>query len=254
MAKEDEKKKKPIKNLDDLMDSMKNEHSKDLDSSFKAWDEFSKEENQNHLYNDVFTPAQDQLYAGIKGELDKVFGKSGGDEAKIQGKKKEIKKAIATGIKEYFKSTTPSYTKFMDDLKLDEDDQYDMLVKLYDEHIGVGKIQGVKSISELESLTRDKKATVGHLKKSAHLQKGKHTEGAIGMLQNHYISHHFAKYRGPEIAAYLKPHIEKAGFEIEDKLGYATADLGELLKMREAVIEKKGHHYLAKKKEEPKKK
>jgi len=254
MGKEDEKKKKPIKNLDDLMDSMKNEHSKDLDSSFKALDEFTKDENQNHLYNNVFTPAQDKLYAGIKGELDKVFAKSGGDEAKIQGKKKEVKKAIAMGIKEYFKSTTPSYTRFMDDLKLDEDDQYDMLVKLYDEHVGVGKIQGVKSISELELLTRDKKATVGHFKRVANMQKGKHTEGAMNMTYSQYLGHHFAKYRGPEIAAYLKPHIERAGFEIEDKLGYATADLGELIKMRESLIEKKGHPYLTKKKEEPKKK
>ncbi len=254
MAKEDEKKKKPIKNLDDLMDSMRDEHSKDLDSSFKAWDNFTKEENQNHLYNNVFTPAQDKLYAGIKGELDKVFGKSGGDEAKILGKKKEIKKAIATGIKDYFKSTTPSYTKFMDDLKLDEDDQYDMLVKLYDEHIGVGKIEGVRSISELELLARDKKATVGHLRRAVNLQKGEHTKGAMSMTQNQYLSHHFTKYRGPEIAAYLKPQIEKAGFEIEDKLGYATAGLGELIKLRESIIEKKGHPYLSKKKEEPKKK
>ncbi len=254
MAKEDEKKKKPAKDLDDLMDSMRGENSKDLDASFKALDEFTKDENQDHLYNNVFTPAQDKLYAGIKGELDKVFGKAGGDEAKVFGKKKEIKKAIATGIKEYFKSTTPSYTKFMDDLKLDEDDQYDMLVKLYDEHIGVGKIEGVRSISELESLARDRKATVGRIRRLAHLQKAEHTKGALSMTHNQYVSHHFAKYRGPEVAAYLKPHVEKAGFEIEDKLSYATAGLNDLLKIRESLIEKKGHPYLAKKKEEPKKK
>ncbi|MBI2103324.1 hypothetical protein HYT55_05760 [Candidatus Woesearchaeota archaeon] len=254
MPKEDEKKKKSVKNLDDLMESMRDEHSKDLDASFKAWDNFTKEENQNHLYNNVFTPAQDKLYDSIKGELDKVFGKDGGDETKVLGKKKEIRKAIGIGIKEYFKGVHPSYTKFMDDLKLDEDDQYDMLVKLYDDHIGAGKIKGVRSISQLEALTRDKKATVGHIKKEIHERGAEHIKGAMGMMENQYITHHFSKYRGPEIAAYLKPHIEKAGFEIEDKLGYAISELGELLKMREAVVEKKGHPYLTKKKEEPKKK
>ncbi|MBI4151485.1 hypothetical protein HY496_00815 [Candidatus Woesearchaeota archaeon] len=253
MAKEGEQKKKP-KNIDELMDSLRAEHSKDLDTSFKAWDEFSKEENQNHLYNNVFTPAQDKLYAGIKGELDKVFGKAGGDEAKLTGKKKEIRKAIATGIKEYFKGVHPSYTKFMDDMKLDEEEQYDFLVKLYDDHVGVGAVKGVESISELENLVKDKKATVGRLKRSAYLQKAKHSEGAINKAQSQYISHHFSKYRGPEIAAYLKPKIEKAGFEIEDKVGYATADLGKLLQIRESVIKKKGHEYLTEKKEEPKKK
>ncbi len=241
-------KKKPVKNLDELLVSMQEEHSKDLDASFKAWDNFTNDENQNHFYNNLFTPGQDKLYAGIKGELDKVFGKMGGDETKVLGKRKEIKKAIATGIKEYFKSTSPSYTKFMDGLVLDEEGEYDLLVKLYDDHVGAGKIEGVKSISELEYLTKDKKATVGHVKRDIHEKRGAHIKGAMGMMQNQYLSHHFSKYRGPQIAAYLKPHIEKEGFEIEDSLGYATADLGELLKLRRAVIEKKGHPYLAKKK------
>ena len=69
MAEKKEEKKKP-KNLDDFLDQLAQEHSKSLDESFKAYDEFHKDENQLHMYNRILTPAQDSLYTALVSNLD----------------------------------------------------------------------------------------------------------------------------------------------------------------------------------------
>jgi len=240
------KEKKKLGNLDDLLNGLREEHSKDLDASFKAHDEFSKDENVNHLYLNVFGAGQDALYQTISAELDKSLR---GDGTKVHGKKKEVKQAIAAGIKKYFERTQPSLTEIMRDLKMDEDEQYEYLTSMYDDHIGVGKIKGVESIRSIEKYAGDRKMTVGHIRKHVSDSRSKHAEGALQILSNKYITHHFAKYQPAAIAAYLRPQLEKAGFEVEDKVGYATADLGELLQLRKGLLEKEGHHYLKKKEE-----
>ncbi len=242
-------KKKP-KSLDDVLAEFQEQHSKNLDESFKVHDAFMKEENQNHLYNHIFSPGQDSLYNSIKSELDKAF--KGDDEAKIHGKKEDIKKAVTKGLKKYFETVQPSLTKVMDDLKMDEGEQYDYLTSMYDDHVGAGKIKGVNSIKGIEELLKNKKMTVGHIKRHLYDQKTKHIEGALQLLQSKHVTHHFARYHPAQIAGYLRPQLEKAGFEVEDKVGYASADLGELLGLRRGIIEKEGHPYL-KKKEEKKK-
>lgn len=240
------KEKKKPKNLDEVLEELAGQHSKDLGASFKAHDEFSKDENTNHLYLNVFGAGQDALYQTITSELDKSLK---GDGTKVHGKKKEVKQAIAAGIKKYFERTQPSLTEIMKDLKMDEDEQYEYLTSMYDDHIGVGKIKGVESIKSIEKYTGNKKATVGHIRKHISDSRSKHAEGALQIVGNKYITHHFAKYQPAAIAAYLRPQLEKAGFEVEDKVGYATADLGELLQLRKGLLEKEGHPYLKKKEE-----
>ncbi len=241
MAKKKEK--KPT-SIDDVLADLQKGHSKDLDAAFKASDAFMKEEHQNHLYNNIFSPAQDELYGAIKSELDKAFE---GDEAKVHGKKEQIKKAIAQGLRKYFDKTQPSLTKILNDMKMDEGEQYDFLTQMYDEHVGVGKIKDLQSITALVDYAKDKRKTVGHVKRHLYEQKTKHIGGALALLQNQHLSHHFNKFHKTAIAAYLKPKLEKAGYEIEDKLGYATADFGDLLALRKGLIEKEGHPYLKKK-------
>ncbi len=232
--------------MDDFFEDLKKKHSKSLDESFKAYDEFNKEENLNYFFNNIFAPAQDDLYQTIKAELDKTFKDDG---AKTAGKIKAVKKAVSTGLKKYFDGTHPSLTKIIADLGLSEDEQYEFLTKMYDEHVGAGKIKDVESIRVIEGLARDKRVTVGHIKRHVYTQKPRHAEAALKMLKAKHINHHFSKYHPAEIAAYLKPRLEKEGFEVEDKLGFATADTGELLGLRANIIKKEGHPYLRKKKE-----
>jgi len=249
MAKKKEDKKP--KSIDDILNGLKGKHTKDLDAAFKAHDEFTKDETQNHFYNNIINPAQDELYKTIKSELDKSFDN---DEAKLHKKKDEIKKAVTAGLKKYFSKSQPSLTKIIKDLGIDESDQYDFLTSMYDEQVGAGKIKGINSIRGLEGFAKDKKATVGHMKKLVYDQKSKHAEGTQQVLVNKHVNHHFQKFHPTEIAAYLKPQIEKAGFEIEDKVAYATAELGEHLQLRGSLLQGKSYEPMLKKKKEDKKK
>src|SRR3989344_9313567 len=133
MAKKDAKEKSKPKNLDELLEGLKTEHSKTLDESFKAFDEFTKEENQNHLYNNVFMPAQQDLYNGITSELDKIFKD---DNASTHNKEAEIKKAVSAGLKKYFDRVQPNITKVIKELGMDDDEAYEHLASHYDQHVG----------------------------------------------------------------------------------------------------------------------
>ncbi len=240
----EEKKKKP-KNLDEVLAELRESSSNNLDQSFKAHDKFSTEENQNHIYNNILAPAHDDLYGAIKGELDKVT--QGDDDAKLHGKREEVKRAVTKGLKKYFEKAQPAVAKTVDDLKMDEGEQYEFLTQMYDEHVGAGKIKGVESIRGLEELVKNKKATFGHLKRHLSEQKGEHIKGAMGVLTSKHLTHHFGKYHPVQIAGYLRPHFESAGLELQDKVGYATADLGELIQLRRAIVEKEIHPYFKKK-------
>ncbi len=245
----DKKEKKKVENLDDLLNSLKDEHSKNLDESFKAFDEFTKEDNQLHLYNNIFTPAQQELYNGVVGELDKVFEKD--DTASIHNKEKEIKKAVVSGLKKYFGKVQPSITQAIEDLGMDDEEAYEHLVGHYDRHVGAdGK--KVKSIGDLADLARNKKGKVGHVKKVIPELTQNHIESAMNHLINKYGNHHFSKYHGIEIASYLKPKLEKEGFEIDDKVGFAQGELNDMLELRKKYLLKKEAKYL-KKPEEKKK-
>ncbi|MBI2146386.1 hypothetical protein HYU22_03535 [Candidatus Woesearchaeota archaeon] len=243
MAKKGEK--KPA-NLDELLDSLKQEHSKGLDESFKAFDAFSNEENQNHLYNNIFYPAQQDLYTGIVQELDKIFGKN--DTASVHKKEAEVKRAIVAGLKKYFAKTHPAVTKAIDSLGMDADEAYEHLTSQYDRHVAADG-RKIPSITGLVELVKGKKNTVGHVKRQIPELTQKHIEGALGRLQGQYLQHHFSKYHGAEIAGYLKPKLEQEGFEIKDKVGFAQGDLGEMLRLREQYILKKGHQYVGRREE-----
>ncbi len=244
-----DKPKKP-KSIDDLFKDMQDTHSRDLDAAFKANDEFKTEENLNHWYNNIFSPAHDEMYKAIKEELDKAFQND--DDAKTEKKKDEVKKAVTAGLKKYFEKSQPGILSRMKDLEIDEKQEYDFLTGMYDEHVGVGKIKGVDSIREIEQLAKGKRITVGHLKKQIHDSQGKYIEGALNIIVDRHTRHHLGKFEKTEIAAYLKPKLEKVGVEIDDTLGFGLSEVGDLMKWRETYLEKKGHPYFKKREEKGK--
>ena len=174
-----DKPKKP-KNLNDLLEQLRKESSSNLDESFKAHDAFTKDEYQDHLYNNIFVPAQHELYKGVKEELENVLGD---DDTKLEHKNKELKKVVGKGLRKYFEKVMPGVIKAADALGMTEEQQYEHFSSLYDEHTAagtqMGQRLGVKSISDLVDLAKDKKATVGKLKKSLYEMQEKHVQGAL---------------------------------------------------------------------------
>jgi hypothetical protein len=124
---------------------------------------------------------------------------------------------------------------------------------MYDEHTGAltsdaAKEDGVQSIRVYAEQSKDKKITIGDIKHSLTEQAPLHMKHAVGQMEYKHRIHHLGKYHPAEIAAYLKPKIEKEGFEIADKLGYATAKLGTLINIRSSIVEKERKHQYLKKK------
>jgi hypothetical protein len=134
---------------------------------------------------------------------------------------------------------------------MDEDQQYDYLTEQYNTQVGVGTRVGdalkIKDIRSIEGLSTDKNATVGHLKAHLYRENAKYVEGSVQIVNSKFVSHHLGKYHPTKIAAYLRPKLEKEGHEVEDKIGFATGSLGDMLELRKSLVNKEGHKYLKKK-------
>jgi hypothetical protein len=230
----------PPKHLDEVLEQLAHEHVEKLDDAVKAHTEFTSEDNTNHYFNNIFTPAHDKMYEAIVKGLDELGkGEHGhGDTTKTHGKHKDLKKVVAKGLKEYFNKVQPSIVKALDDLKLDEEDQYEVLVNEYDTHTGDGKIKGIDKLSDvIEDYARDKKATFGNLKKQLRLRQAPHTNAAVGILQNKHYNHRFMNYHAPELAGYFKERIEKSGLEIVDAGKFVTQTKEQFLHILQGLEE-----------------
>ena len=248
-----EEKKKKVRHLDDVLKDLVSQQSKDIAGAFKAHDEYTKPEYQEHIHNHILAPAQNKLYEALAKELDTTF--KGNDEAKVHKKKSELKKAVTAGVKAYFAAAKPSVGEILDKLKMDEEQQYEFLTTMYDEHVGANDARfaqqvGIRSIKSLVEMAEDKEATVGTAKQILYQTNPKYVQAAQTLLRNKHIQHHLGKFDKHAVAGHLMPELEKAGYTIDDKLGYATADLRELIKLREGLVKGEGHSYLKKKKEE----
>jgi len=224
------------KTLDDIFEEFTKEHYKDFHKAYQAHKDFSSEDNMNELFNDLFSPAQDEMYQTIKAELDNSFQS---DRDKIHGKKKEIRKAVAAGLKKYFEKVQPSVLKRIEEMEMDEDEMYETLTGLYDRHTGAltqeGQKKGIVPIRALEDITKKKKATVGFLKKQLYIQKPQHAQAALNYLVNQHWQTHFGKYHGPTLAANMKKELEKEGYEIEDKPQYMLQDVADVHAIHKAL-------------------
>jgi hypothetical protein len=219
------------KNLDDFFDHLHDTHYRELTDVFKDLDNFKKEENLNHYYNAIFTPGQDELYKKTTSELDAIFKK---DEAKLTDKKDDIQKAIVKGLLAYFEKVHPGLLKEVFDKNAPIEDQYQILTQLMDEHLGAREDEYIyRGIAE--NYAKDKKATVGHLKRHLKSSQGKHLESAIQYLVNQKTSSNLAGRHRIQVAGYLKKEAEKSGYTIDDKVLYASHDMNDLLQIREGI-------------------
>ena len=222
------------KHIDDFFESLKHSHDDDVKKSLHEYREFSKEENQNHFFNNVFTPAQDMLYQKVVEELEHVS--HGHDETKTHKKKEGIQKAVVQGLIAYFEKSQPSIAKAIKDHEMNDEEKYKYLTTMYDDHVGAGTKDAtgreIPSLSEIADLySNNKKLTVGHLKKTMRSLQVKHSETALAKLVGQKIQHVFGKYHPTELSAYVKPLVEEAGLEIKDKVKFATLKTGDYIQL-----------------------
>jgi len=236
MAKKETKVEKvtDFENLDHYLDYLHKTNAPDIDNALEEWDEFNKDENINHLINNLFTPAQDQLYQTFV----KKMGKDD-DTAKLSDKKDEMKSALVESLKAYFGKVHPSVTKsdsfkkVIGDMSLDE--QFEYMGQLYDSHVGAQKGR-FKAVFE-SSAKRGK--TIGDYKILLSQNRIQHADHGVQVMKGRLQGHLFSKYHGPELAGRLISDFNQMGHTIDDHVTYGTLDTGRLLHVRDGI--KKGN-------------
>ncbi len=235
MAKE--KKDKKSGSIDDVMDKIQGEHSKDIETAFKLYDKHNKDENQDNLYNNIFAPGTTQLYEKFNKELDNTFKD---DTAKIFNKKKELKKAAVKGIKAYFEKVQPNMLKTALDGIEDIEDQYSLLIGLYEHHQGINdqnrgylKQQGYVSLRDLiEEEVKDKDTKVGKIKRKMYELKGMHAGQGLNSLNQQVTNRYFAGYHHIDIGEHVK---KKWGLKIGEHVEYKQQGLADLLGLHSSL-------------------
>lgn len=210
-----------------------------LDDAFTAYDKYDEEVLQNHAYNHILVPAQTKLHNIVTDKLASLIGAS--DDLSIYGKKEEVRRALTTGIKEYFALTQPSQIRGLAALHLSEEEEFEVLAKLFDEHIGAGKFKGVQSIRAFEAMTKNRTATIGHLKRALHGQTSQtYVQTALITTKNEYIKRRFSGYTPMEIFAHLQPKLDAANVNYEnDRVTYATGPIEQLVYFRDEHLKAK---------------
>jgi hypothetical protein len=225
--------KKKARSVDEVLEEIHKESRHDIEKSFEDYDKHTHEDKMLSHFNDIFSPAQDELYTGVKDQLEKDFKE---DTEKLEGKKEHIQKAIVAGLRKFFEKANPSVLETMDE-GWDIEKQYKWLTGLYDSHIGADNEHSKmyrKGLSGLaEGIAKDKKFTVGHFKKHIYTSKPAHAEGAVEVLRGKIAEHFLGAHEKPKIAAYMKKEAEKHGFEPEDTYEFAIKPVNEQISMRE---------------------
>ncbi|MBS3138300.1 hypothetical protein J4207_01185 [Candidatus Woesearchaeota archaeon] len=219
------------KHLDDFFEGLKHGHDTKIEESLEEYKGFSDDKNLNHLFNNVFTPAQDDFYKKVIEELEHVS--HGHDETKTHKKKEGIQKAVAEGLVAYFEKSHPSIKDVVKDMNTEE--KYETLTAMYDDQIGADgkKVIGLSGIAE--EYAGNKKMTIGDLKKHLDKNRRQHKESALAKMVNHKAVQIFHKYHPTEIGAYLKPKVEEAGLEVEDKVKFATLKTGDYINILKGI-------------------
>ncbi|MBW2999884.1 hypothetical protein KY339_04375 [Candidatus Woesearchaeota archaeon] len=231
--------KKKAKSVDEVLEEIHKESRHDIEKSFESYDKHTHEDKMLSHFNDIFAPAQDELYTGVKDQLEKDFKE---DTEKLEGKKEHVQKAIVAGLRKYFEKAKPSVLKAMDD-SWDIEKQYEWLTSLYDNHIGAdnqhSEMYGKGLAGLAEGLAKDKKFTAGHLKKHIYTSKTPHAEAALDVLKGKATEHFIGAHEKPKIAAYMKKKAEEAGFEPDDTYEFAMRSRGKHIELREFLKGKK---------------
>lgn len=233
------------------IDDYVKEGAPSIEDALKHYDSHMDEDVQHHLFNNIFSPAQDAMYDAFKKTLDEEFE---GDQDSIHGKDKQVKKAAVEGMKAFFGKASPDTLKTFNDHvesgHLGEDDieaQYAFLSHFYDtielKHQGAEDFkQGIASLHSLvEQATGDKKSTVGYLKRVLYQQKANHA----GKMQANYTqtqSLHLVRQLKPgEFHDYIIKEAGKHDLKPKD-IGkfYIGNDLRDLLTIRDNLKDSGG--------------
>ncbi len=188
-----------IEDMDDLYQRFKEEdRHKEVKKAFEAVDEFMDNKTQDNLYNNVLTPAFDELYKALESGLKDELGK---DSTKLYGKKDKLKKVMIDALKKFFEKAMPSVLKGIEG-ETDPEEVYKILTHHYGEVVGED-INGI-----LETYSADDDATIGNLKRGIKSTENERKGGVLGKLRDRYTLVHLSHFNKPDVAHYVRELAE----------------------------------------------
>ena len=208
-----------------------NKSSKNLDEAIEHYGAIEDQKKFKLPFFNLLTDAHTEFYNTMKEHLEEHVGD---DDANLKGKGTELKQAMTEGLKAYFKKADKrlgtTLVQAVEEHKFDDpEDEYKFLAQAYDTHIGADpkKGEGIQALVEIYS--KDKNATVAGVKAKLREDQVKHQARALEIKVKKNFNKHFEKdeYNSFTFAKYLKPLLEKAGYEIDNKLKFATLEAEE---------------------------
>lgn len=217
------------KTIDDFLAAEGGKHAHDLGEAFGHFDAFTHQDNVDKLLIETLQPAHDSFYTALQTELSHI----GGTTTSVHNKRKDLEKAVTVALKQYFKAAMPSALGALKGV--DEDEHYEILSRLYDQHTGADRNQRIGSIQVLVEQARSKQAKVADVLNAARQYRGQHPEAAYNMLKQRVIQHHFSRFHPHQVGGYLKGRLADYNLDVSEPTRFSTLDLDAYTRLYEGL-------------------
>src|SRR3989344_3247383 len=193
--------KKAPSNLNDYMAELRKKNLDSLDDAFSHYDAHMDDDHQKHL-------------------ILNVFGK---------------------GMKAYLKKVSPAALKGIEGVE-DEQEQYKILSRYMDEYAPLIRTKEGRVIpfeTWVDNMAKDKKKKVSDMKMHFYASKTQIASDHVQALNEKYSEHLFGTYHAPDIAAHVRPIVEKK-HTVDDLVKFNMLEKDGLIKIYRHMKKGKG--------------
>ena len=230
--------KKAPSNLNDYMAELRKKNLDSLDDAFSHYDAHMDDDHQKHLILNVFGKGMDEFYDSFTKGLEEEKLE---DTSKLEGHDKGVKKALLKGMKAYLKKVSPAALKGIEGVE-DEQEQYKILSRYMDEYAPLIRTKEGRVIpfeTWVDNMAKDKKKKVSDMKMHFYASKTQIASDHVQALNEKYSEHLFGTYHAPDIAAHVRPIVEKK-HTVDDLVKFNMLDKDSLIKIYRHMKKGKG--------------
>ena len=221
-----------VSHLDEWHEKLKEEHKHTkVKEAFEAITKFQADANINHLYNNLLTPAFEEMYKTLNKKLGEEFGD---DTTKVTNKNAELKRVLTAALKSFFEKAMPSVAKAVEGM--DDEDTYNVLVHHYGELVGHDNNE-MKGI--VEAYAGNKDETVGHVRRGLKEREEDYKAAILNNLTGKYVTHHLTHFKLGHLAEYIEELAREKGITIDDKAKLFTLSPVDLYQASRGINEGK---------------
>lgn len=192
-----------------------------LSDALTAYDRIDTEDFSLGLVNNYYVRAQEKLNLTLRNSFYTLFGEES-KKLNSDTDKAQVKSGIVDALKEYFAVISPSMIASMNTIGLSAEEQFEFLLKEYDQNIGGGKVERLPTMGALVNGLMSGKISTGQFQRELYNVQANYVNIAANLKKEALTSQIFGAYETKPylLEARLVPEFERLGFEVEDKVGY----------------------------------